>query len=49
MPREITFHDDHSVKTETTRQYLDVYAIELEKISEPSRKAQETFRCQTQS
>ena len=48
-PREVTFHDDHSVKTKTTRQCLDVYAIELETISEPSRKAQETFRRQTQS
>ena len=37
-PREVTLHDDHSVKTKTTRQYLDVYAIELETISEPSRK-----------
>ena len=42
--REVTFHDDHSVKTKTTRQYLDVYVIEFETISGPSRKAQETFR-----
>ena len=45
----VTFHDDHSVKTKTTRQYLDVYVIEFETISEPSRKAQETFRRETQS
>ena len=33
--RGVTFHDDHLVKAKT-RQYLDVYAIELETISEPS-------------
>ena len=37
------------VKTKTKRQYLDIYAIELETISELSRKAQETLRRQSQS
>ena len=37
------------VKTKTTRQYLDIYAIELETISELSRKAQEILKSQTQS
>ena len=43
MLHMVTFHDDHSVKMKTARQYLDVYAIELETILEPSRKGQETF------
>ena len=34
------------VKTKTTRQYLDIYAIELETISQLSKKAQEKFRRQ---
>ena len=37
------------VKTKTKRQYLDIYAMELEAISELSRKAQETLRRQSQS
>ena len=49
MLREVTFHDDHSVKMKTTRQYLDVYiqsnlkqsqnqAEKLKKLSDVKRK-----------
>ena len=38
MHREVTFHDDHSVKTKTTRQYLHVYAIKLEQSQNQAEK-----------
>ena len=42
MLREVTFHDrTNPLKKKTTRQYLDAHAIELETISEISRKAKE--------
>lgn len=49
MPREVTFHDDDFSSNKYNRKISGyyIYAIELETISEISRKAQETIRRQT--
>ena len=44
MPREVTFHDGHSFKTKTTRQYLDVFAIELQNQADKLKKLSDVKR-----